>query len=277
MTIPAGGGHSLPSISPLPPIEMHDSPSSPPSPRHTPDLDRSSFLQRSTTSLASQNSFTTALSSSPMDQSRTGSPMTHPPLAPPCSLRHSVSVDSFVRKEVPKNSTRPKRTNTDLAMIVPVIRHSRSRDYEHRAFHQVTRSSGVSFNTDYDPSVVEDTELWPLGRRRPSLKGKEQQQPFVSPGELKLPPRMPAPSLASSISSISTAPPSPRQDSRRLQATTSMTFIPGRTTNPALANISGRARSGSLGVKVGGGRLSLINTQMLVSSPSYRTFHYLST
>jgi hypothetical protein len=252
MAIPADD-HSLPSILPLPPIEMPDSSSSssPPSSRHTPEQDPSSLLGQSSTSLASQNSFTTALSSSPMNQSRTASPMYHPSLAPPQSLRHSISVDSFVRKEVPKINTRTKRTNTDLAMPVPV-RHSLSPDYEPRA---VKRSRRVSFSTDDDPSVTGDSdlELWPSSRRRPSLKAKEQQQPFIRPGELKLPPRMPI---------LSTAPSSAREGYRRPHATTSMQFIPGRI-NPALPNMSGRARSGSLGVKA---RPTLINTQMLVSA-----------
>lgn len=260
--------HSLPSISPLPPIEMPDSSSSPPSPQHTPDHDRFSFLGHSSTSLASQNSFTTALSSSPMEQSRTASPMYHPPSQ---GLRKSISADSLVRQDSKKACTRPKRTNTDLTMSVPVIQHSRSRDFDHRT---VTRSRGVSFSSDYAPSVVEDCdpEPWPSSRRRPSLKGKEQQQPFIRPGELKLPPRMPALSLASSISTISTAPSSPCEEYRYLQATTSLQSIPGRMTNPSLVNLSGRARSGSLGVKVPGARPTLISTQVnlfLVSTNSF--------
>jgi hypothetical protein len=256
--------HSLPSISPLPPIQMPDSSSSTPSPRHTPDHDRFSLLGRSSTSLISQNSFTTALSASPTEQSRTASPMYLPP--PQC-LRKSISADSLVRQDVPKANTRPKRTNTDLTMPVPVIQHSRSRDFDPRALQSVTRSRGVSFSSDYDPSVTEDSysEPWPSSRRRLSLKGKEQQHPFVRPGELKLPPRMPALSLASSISTISTAPSSPCEEYHCLPATTSFQFIPGRMTNPALVNLSGRPRSGSLGGKVSSGRTTLINTQLSVS------------
>lgn len=256
-------GHSLPSISPLPPIEMPESPTSSLSASNTPDRDHHSFMRRSSTSLASQNSFMTAMSSSPGEgtpadgPSGSSSPAHLSSLAPPQSLRKSFSVDSFVRREVPKSGTRTKRTNTDLAMPVPVLPPpGGSHDYEHRARQEAARSRGVSVSTqgDYEPSIAEDSdlELWPTSRRRASLKGKDQQQPFVRPGELKLPPRMPALSSASSISTISTEPSSPREDYRRLHATTSMQSIPGRIVNPALASISGRARSGSLGVKVAG-------------------------
>jgi hypothetical protein len=263
MALPSAG-HSLPSISPLPPIEMHDPPTSS---QNSPELDRASFLRPSSTSPASHSSFTTALSSTPAQEapagrrSRTSSPMYHSSLAPPQSLRKSISVDSFVRRDVPKSGTRPKRTNTDLAMQVPVLPPPVSRDH---SLQQATRNRGVSFSTqgDYDPSVGEDSdlELWPSSRRRASLKGPD---PVVRPGELRLPPRMPALSSASSTSSISTSPPSPPAEYRRLQTTTSMQSIPGRV---VLANISGRARSGSLGVRVdGGGKPMFINTQIPVS------------
>lgn len=260
MTFPSPG-LPLPSISPLPPLQMPDSPTS------LQDLpDRSSFSRCSTTSLASHNSFTTALSSTPAQgtpaegHSRTSSPLHHSSLAPPQSLRKSISVDSFVRRDVPKSGTRPKRTNTDLAMQAPVLHH------EHRVMQQTTRNRGVSFSTqeDYDPSIGEDSDLepWPSSRRRASSKGADH--PFVRPGELRLPPRMPALSSTSSMSSTSTSPPSPPEEYRRLHVTTSMQSIPGRMAN--LANISGRARSGSLGVKVdSGGKPMFINTQMPVS------------
>lgn len=219
----------------------------------------------SNASLASQNSFATAMSSSPgpgtPSEVPSGSSSPIPPhLAPPQSLRKSLSVDSLVRSDIPRSATRTKRTNTELAMPDPALPPQGSRDYEHRALHEATRTRGTSLSTEggYEPSIAEDSDLepWPTSRRRQSLKGKDQQHP---PGELKLPPRMPALSSASSISSISTAPSSPREEYRRLHATTSMQSIPARMSNPALSNIaSGRARSGSLGVKVAG-RPTFIN------------------
>src|ERR1700691_5019485 len=274
--------HSLPSISPLPPIEMPDSPVSS---QNSPDL---SFVRRSSTSPASHNSFTTALSSTPAyatpadSRSRTSSPMHHSSLAPPQNLRKSISVDSFVRRDVPKTGTRPKRTNTDLALQVRVVQPPGLRDY---AVQQSTRNRGVSFSTqgDYEPSIGEDSDLdlepWPSSRRRASLKGTDPQYHSVRPGELRLPPRMPALSSASSVSSISTGPSSPREEYRRLHATTSMQSIPGRMANSVLANISGRARSWSLGDKVNsGGKPMFINTQIPVSKFFSVTspFHLLS-
>jgi hypothetical protein len=283
MTLPAQG-HSLPSISPLPPIEMPDSPTYLPCSQNSPHQDHFSFIRRSSTSPASRNSFTTALSSTPASAegpSRPSSPVHHLSLAPPQSLRKSISVDSF-RRDVPKPVTRPKRTNTDLALQVPVFPPpSALRDYEHRALQQATRNRRISLSTqgDCNPSIGEDSDLepWPSSRRRVSLKGKDQQHPFVRPGELKLPPRMPTLSSASSISSLSTAPSSPREE-YRLHATTSMQSIPGRMANPVLANISGRARSGSLGVNVdSGGKPMFINTQIPVSIfHLWLNFHTLS-
>lgn len=273
MTLPAQG-HSLPSISPLPPIEMPD-PSYHPFSGDSPQQDHPLFLRLSSTSPASHSeSFTTALSSTPApaeSPSRPSSPVHHLSLALPQTLRKSISVDSFVRRNMPKIGTRPKRTNTDLALQVPVFQPSGTRDYEHRALQQATRNRGVSFSTqgDYEPSIGEDSDLepWPSSRRRASLKGKDQQHLSIRPGELKLPPRMLTLSSASSISSLSTAPSSPREDYRRVHATTSMQSIPGRMTSPFLGSISGRARSGSLGVKVDSrGNSIFINTQIPVST-----------
>lgn len=263
--------HTLPSISPLPPIEMPDTPTSL-SPCNTPDQEHSSFIRCSSASRASQNSFSTAMSTTPApgsppeSQTHPASPIGPLSLAPPQPLRKSLSVGSFVRRDPLANGTRTKRTNTDLAMQVPVLLPLGSRDYEHRAFQQITRHRGVSFSTqgDYDPSIFEDSDFdaWHCSnRRRSSLKGKDQHHPLVPPGQLKLPPRMPALSIASSISSISTAPGSPMEEYRRLHSTTSMQHIPTRLTHPGVASISGRARSGSLGVKVtGSGKPMFVNT-----------------
>jgi hypothetical protein len=258
-------GLALPSISPLPPIEMPDSSTS----GDSLERDRSSFLRRSSTSLASHSSFTTAMSSTSAQETpqgspdRPSSPVLHQSLAPTQNLRKSISVDSFVKRDAPKTGPRPKRTNTDLTMQVPVVQPSGSRD------HALQRNRGVSFSTqgDYNTSTGDDLDLepWP-SRRRASLKGKDSQLLSVRPGELKLPPRIPALSSTSSTSSINTSPSNPRDEYRRLHATTSMQSIPGRIANPVLASISGRARSGSLGVKVdGGGKPIFINTQIPVT------------
>lgn len=261
---------ALPSISPLPPIEMPDSE---PTSGGSLERDRSSFLRRSSASLASHNSFTTAMSSTsaqktpPGSPDRSLSPALHESLALTTqSLRKSISVDSFVKRDAPKIGSRPKRTNTDLTVQVPVVQPSGSRDYEH---HPLQRNRGVSFSTrgDYNTSAGDDLDLEPWSsRRRASLKGKDSQLPSVPPGELKLPPRIPALSSTSSTSSISTTPSNSRDEYRRLHATTSMQSIPGRIANPVLASISGRARSGSLGVKVdSGGKPIFINTQIPVT------------
>jgi hypothetical protein len=262
MTLPSPG---LPTISHLPPIEIPD----PPSAQSSLERDPSSLLRRSSTSLASRNSFITALSSTSGQEipaegpSRTSSPAQYPSLPPPQSLRKSISVDSFVRRDVPKSGIRPKRTNTDLATQMPVIQAAVPRNYEDRSLQ---RNRGVSFSTqgDYDLSTGDDINLglWLSSRRRASWKGKDPHYP--NPGDLKLPPRVPTLSSASSIS-LSTTHSSPREECQHIHTTTSMQSIPSRIANPVLANISGRARSGSLGVKIdSGGKPMLINTEILV-------------
>ena len=272
MTLPTTE-HSLPSTATL-----LDSPAST---GNTQNIEKSPFMRLSkmdsNTSLTSQYSFTTAMSSSPSPSipsevpSASSSPML--PLPPPQTLRKSLSVDSLVRSDMPKSATRTKRTNTELAMPDPALPLQGSHDYERRALQEAIRTRGTSLSTEggYEPSVAEDLDLepWPTSRRRQSLKGKEQ---LHSPGDLKLPPRMPVLSSASSISSISTAPSSPREEYRRLHATTSMQSIPARKNNPVLSNIAtGRARSGSLGVKVAG-RPTFINIPVRVSSCSSLAF-----
>lgn len=257
MTLPTAD-HSLP-------LTLSDLPG------NTQTLEKSPLVRlskmHSNTSLTSQYSFATAISSPPSPGIPSEAPSaSSSPMLPPQSLRKSLSVDSLVRNDVPRSATRTKRTNTELAMPNPALPLQGSHDYEHRALQEATRTRGISLSTEggYEHSIAEDSDLepWPTSRRRQSLKGKDQ----YPPGELKLPPRMPALSSASSISSMSTAPSSPREEYRRLHATTSMQSIPTRMKNPVLSNIaSGRARSGSLGVKVAG-RPSFINIPVRVSS-----------
>ena len=190
-----------------------------------------------------------------------------PPIEMPDSPTSGSSVDSFVKRVAPKTGPRPKRIYTDLTMQVHEVQPSGSRDYKH---HALQRNWGVCFSTqgDYNTSTGNDLNLepWP-SQRRASLKGKDSQLPLVRPVELKLPPRIPAiVSLTSSTSSISTTSSNSRDEYRRLHATTSMQFIPGQIANLVLASISGRAQSGSLGVKVdSGGKPISINTQISVT------------
>lgn len=267
------------------PVQPFDMPNAGP-PHDTPERNPSTFTRRSSVSLTSDSSFSTARSTTPANQSpdvvptRPATPVGPLHLGLPHNLRHSLSVDSFVRHGIPIGSTRTKRTNTDLAMRPPVLPHQGARDFDHRAFQpdEVTRHRGASLSTqgDYDSSFFEDTDYdaWhSASRRRSSLKGKDQQQPYIRPGELKLPPRMPALSTTSSISSMSTSPGttssmgiSPitpvEEETRRLHSTTSMQHIPTTPSHPAIASLSGRARSGSLGVKAS--RPVNINTSLTV-------------
>ncbi|KAF7969341.1 hypothetical protein HWV62_27669 [Athelia sp. TMB] len=247
-------------------------------PHDLPERAPSASTRRSSTSLASDTSFSTARSTnsgmnSPEEiPTRPASPVGPLALGLPQNLRKSLSVDSFVRRDIPIIGTRTKRTNTNLDMRVPVLPPPglHSRDYEHRAY-ELTRHRGVSLSTqgDYESSFFEDTDYdaWHSpSRRRSSLKGKDQQQPLIRPGELKLPPRtparMPALSTTSSISSISTTPGTPMEETRRLHSTTSMQHIPTRLPHPIIAGGSGRTRSGSLGVKAATAKPTHINTSL---------------
>jgi len=189
-----------------------------------------------------------------------------PPIEMPDSPTSRSSVDSFVKRVAPKTGPHPKRIYTDLTMQVPEVLPSGLRDYKH---HALQRNRGVSFCTqgDYNTSAGDDLNLkpWP-SQRRPSLKGKDSQLLLVRPVELKRPPRISVLSSTSSTSSISTTFSNSRDTYRRLHAMTSMQFIPGRIANPVLASISGRAQSGSLGVKVNsGGEPISINTPISVT------------
>ncbi|KAJ8522522.1 hypothetical protein ONZ45_g898 [Pleurotus djamor] len=196
-------------------------------------------------------------------------PLTNPnpasALHPPQPLRKSLSVDSFVQyvrdDATTSTGTRQSRVNTGTAVDPPRnliygmsdgLRRERERERSQRS-----RGASVSTTADEDDypyagdSDVERSD--PLlrstsGYRAVSLKGQDHPRMLVRAGELPLPSRTPTISSTSSTSSIGAISNSSTQDeSPRLRSAASLQTMPRRT--GVLANsMTGRVRSGSLGV-----------------------------
>lgn len=258
-----------------------------PDPSHSTSLsipshrDSSSYLHSPiASSLASQDSFSAALSSSsPMNPDGPTPDHLLPSsssLAPPASLRKSISVDSFVNygREASSSSTttRPNRVHTESAMHPPkslIFSTGLKPEREQRAPTGRTRGSSISVVADeYDPTLSDTERYGPLntvseGVRRTSLK--DQRKPVIRGGELPLPSRSLTLSTTSSISSISTT----HEDSPHVNTHISSSSQPRRGTTLSLDAIppSGRIRSGSLGGIQSNPRHILINTQVPAVGP----------
>ena len=254
--------HSLPAIPTLPPIKMHDE--------------------------SDNDSAHSSLSATPPDATTPTSPpiATRPaplPHHPPQqNLRKSVSADSFIgyERENPSSpsSSRPPRTThtpagpsgirrTDLS-----VDSARCYDTETAPLYVRTRGVSMSARSDSHDSASEqnlESESWqPLKKvdrsGRGSVKGKEQARQSRRPGDLKLPARNQVPAVP--VNNILNQYPQPisRDDPRRLHSTTSLQSFPRHSSLTDV--ISGRVRSGSLGLQNSGGRGLLADTvQPMVS------------
>ncbi|KAI0051683.1 ras GEF [Auriscalpium vulgare] len=258
----------LPTIPSLPPIVMPDTSlfstpgrlhslgegSSPASPAALPPLRAGSQLSPLT---------------SPSDYIRP-SPTQTQSLAPPTSLRKSVSVDSFVRYSPTSPVTvtaRPARTNTlgpgyeDLRAGSPGVHlawQPPRADPPHVSYQQRDsrfplsgRSRGASISTigdDYHRTLVEDSDedsnepLHLSDFHKAAARGKEKQRLVISPGDLPLPTKLPALSPPSSVSSVSISSMTNGDDTPRLPSSgvTHLLMNAGGLSRPARL-----ARSGS--------------------------------
>lgn len=258
--------HSLPAIPTLPPIKMHD------------DSDHDSDH---------------AAPASPTIATRPPPPALPPSthLPPQQNLRKSVSVDSFINFERDNSSTssssRPPRAihapagssgtrRTELS-----VDSARRYDAESTPFYVRTRGVSMSARSDGHDSPVEqnfESESWqPLKKvgdksRRGSVKGKEQARQSRRPGDLKLPARNQLPAVP--VNNMPCQHPQPvlRDDTRRLHSTTSLQSFPRHSSLTDV--ISGRVRSGSLGLQANSGGRSLLGdtVQPMVRSQINRFF-----
>lgn len=249
--------HSLPAIPTLPPIQMpdncdHDS------------VDSSSVTPHDATSTLSSPIAITC----PMPPS-----IHHHPQQ---NLRKSVSVDSFIGYERENSSTssssRPPRASTHTPSDSSGARRTelsvdsaRRHDLETAPLYVRTRGVSMSTRSDGHDSAVEqnfESESWqPLKKvgdksRRGSVKGKEQARQSRRPGDLKLPARNQMPAVP--MNNIPNQPSQPilRDDPRRLHSTTSLQSFPKHSSLTDV--ISGRVRSGSLGLQANPGSRSFL-------------------
>ncbi|KIJ21729.1 hypothetical protein PAXINDRAFT_165135 [Paxillus involutus ATCC 200175] len=284
---PASSSHSLPAIPTLPPIRMpgenDESPFTLLSHSHNStgsQQSSSSFTPHDPTSSATSSPIVTRSFPFATDNSSTSS-SDHPPHQ---NLRKSISVDSFVVYEQEISSRelgpRPVRGNTHSAGDSSRSRRpeldSRRREPETIPPYARSRGASVSTMSDGHDSPAEqgfESESWQPSKRsgdksrRGSVKGKEQARPSRRPGDLKLPSRNLLPAVLVNNPSIQfTQPPLPGDDNRRLHSTTSLQSFPRHSSLTDV--ISGRVRSGSLGLQAySGTRTLLVNTIQSMSFP----------
>lgn len=249
--------HSLPAIPTLPPIQM-------------PDKSDHDFVDsRPSSPSVTPHDATSSTVSSPIDA-------THP--TPPSILHHpqqnlrkSVSVDSFIGYEREHSSTpsssRPPRaiahTTSDSSGTRRTelsVDSARRHGSEVAPLYVRTRGISMSTRSDGHDSAVEqniESESWqPLKKasdksRRGSVKGKEQARQSRRPGDLKLPARNQLPPIPANNLPNQLAQPISRDDPRRLHSTTSLQSFPRHSSLTDV--ISGRVRSGSLGLQANPG------------------------
>ena len=212
------------------------------------------------------------------DENRDSRHSPSPSLSPSLGLRKSLSVDSFVQFRRDGPSKVGQRQNRVIASSS--VPPSQAVKTEKEGISRTTRYRGASVTGavgDYHRSTVGDRAFErtdPLGRlhevsSRTSLKGQDKIRSFIKAGELPLPSRTPTLSSTSSMSSMSGASSSSLEHAPRLQSALSMQAMTRRG-NP-LVGVTGRARSGSLGVYVSqSGKPSFINTQV----PAVCIFHF---
>jgi hypothetical protein len=206
----------------------------------------------------------------------------HPPQQ---NLRKSVSADSFViyERENPStsSSSRPRATTHTSAGSSGTRRtelsvdSARRHDVETVPLYVRTRGISMSARSDGRNSAVEQTfesESWqPLKKvgdksRRGSVKGKEQARQSRRPGDLKLPARNQLPTVPANNIPNQLPQPALCDDIRRLHSTTSLQSFPRHSSLTDV--ISGRVRSGSLGLQANsGGRSLLADTVQPMSFP----------
>jgi hypothetical protein len=196
----------------------------------------------------------------------------HPPQQ---NLRKSVSADSFViyERENPStsSSSRPRATTHTSAGSSGTRRtelsvdSARRHDVETVPLYVRTRGISMSARSDGRNSAVEQTfesESWqPLKKvgdksRRGSVKGKEQARQSRRPGDLKLPARNQLPTVPANNIPNQLPQPALCDDIRRLHSTTSLQSFPRHSSLTDV--ISGRVRSGSLGLQANSGGRSLL-------------------
>lgn len=247
--------HSLPAIPTLPPITMHDE------------------------TVHDYHSHHSSLSVTPHDSTSLTPPApptlasTHHP--PQQNLRKSVSADSFVifERENPSTSSgsRPRATTHAPAASSGTRRtelsvdSARRHDAETVPLYVRTRGISMSARSDGHNSAVEqpfESESWqPLKKvgdksRRGSVKGKEQARQSRRPGDLKLPARNQLPAVPASNMPHQLPQPALCDDTRRLHSTTSLQSFPRHS---SLTDVmSGRVRSGSLGLQANSGGRGLL-------------------
>ncbi|PPQ64266.1 hypothetical protein CVT24_008404 [Panaeolus cyanescens] len=222
------------------------------------------FLQSPAPSFA--ESFSTAFSSSSADENQLSIPLASPALAPPQSLRKSISVDSFAqygrdgahssRSHVTQPPESPREFHVSplpgpLSHPEKPVWTGRNRG-ESLSFVHKEASSGVPLDSDidrYDPQNANTMDRF----RRSSLKAPESPKALIRGGDLPLPSRAPNLTLTSSLSSLrSTSTASSSRESRDGSIYTSSSQNPSKRTSNYSAAPSGRQRSGSLGVHMGG-------------------------
>jgi hypothetical protein len=254
--------HELPKVVPLPPIDLSSSMAV------NQDLllaiDRDSNLPKSP-SPSYAESFATAYTSHPDDDQLSPRPF----LAPPSSLRKSLSVDSFVN--VGMSDTRGARPSSPRGQL------SQAGGYPIPDSWSVivgrTRGDSVSsVQEDYGTPIVDsDFERYdpnPSGDRvrNPSPQGSLlPSASSVRGGELPLPSRTQGLSAASSLSSITSASTSSshREPHGAFRSATSLQ-APVHSSRMEI----GRSRSGSLGVySPAQHKRMTINTQVRSLSP----------
>ncbi|KAF9459923.1 ras guanine nucleotide exchange factor domain-containing protein [Collybia nuda] len=276
--------HSLPPVPHLPPLHMLEEYSSTYS--STPvehRMDGPNSISFSPTPSFAESFSTAYTSPSQADFENTTSH--HPSLSPRPSmaLRKSMSVDSIIphNREVHSLSQHPTRSppsslpkghgsrDTSLPQSEGLYNIYMGR---HRGY-----SIGSTRDSNANDSYIVDSDIErsePLTGsidryRHISLKGHDQLRPPIKGGELPLPSRTPILSSTSSINSMnssstssSTLESAPRKYSLiSLQSTPEQGSI-------SLSTVSGRIRSGSLGMYGNSGKRMLLNTQFDVSGPA---------
>lgn len=240
---------SLPAIPTLPPIQMHDD--------------------------GDHDSVHSSFSVTPHDSTSLAVPPSIAPIASQQNLRKSVSADSFVSYErdnlSTSSSSRPRATTHTPAGSSGTRRtelsvdSARRHDAETVPSYLRTRGVSMSAKSDGHNSAVEQTfesGSWqPLKKagdksRRGSVKGKEQARQSRRPGDLKLPsrnqlPAVPANNMLNQLPQLVL-----RDDTRRLHSTTSLQSFPRHSSLTDV--ISGRVRSGSLGLQANSGGRGLL-------------------
>lgn len=216
-------------------------------------------------SLSFAESFSTAFTSSSADETQDTIMLASPSLVPPQSLRKSISVDSFAhygrdgsrlaRDHGAQSPESPRAFHFTPVLGPPPPEKSpwtgRHRGESLSAVHKETQPA-VPLDSDidrYDPQNLVNVDRF----RRSSLKTPESPKALIRGGDLPLPSRAPNLILTSSLSSMTnTSAASSSWDSKDTPTSASSAQAPPKRTSHYTMAPSGRQRSGSLGVHIGG-------------------------